>query len=275
LMDPSAGGAADLSIGDRAVKVMTLNIWGYSHSWERRRQLIIDVIDAESPDIIGLQEVYSDPRFDEDGRNQAQQIVRSLPKYNLVCSLHRHPPPKDVNPEEYPFIQTGLAIMSRHPIIESGHISLPYSVHINPHPRMVLASRIRSPLGEICFFVTHLSTYEADRPSEALMLEDFIRGFSRSSPAVVVGDFNETPDEPVVLFMKGKGEIHGRRMGFRDAWEEVNPGEEGYTHRGRRIDYIFVGPSIKVLDCRLVADKPDSEGYYPSDHYGVLASIIF
>ncbi len=262
-------------MADRKITVMTLNIWGYGHSWERRRRLIIDAVRMESPDIVGLQEVYSDQRFDEDGRNQAQQIVRSLPKYNLVCSLHRHPPPRGVKPEEFPFMQTGLAIMSRYPIIESGHISLPYSVHINPHPRMVLASRIRSPLGEICFFVTHLSTHEPDRPLEALMLADFVRGFSRSSPAVVVGDFNETPDEPVVSFMKGKGEIHGRSLGFRDAWEEANPDEEGYTHRDRRIDYIFVDPSIKVLDCRLVADKPDSQGYYPSDHYGVLASITF
>ncbi len=274
-MDPSAGGAADLSMSDRAVKVLTLNIWGYSHSWERRRRLIIDAIRMESPDIVGLQEVYSDPRFDEDGRNQAQQIAKLLPRYNLVCSLHRHPPPRGVKPEEYPFMQTGLALMSRYPIIESGHISLPYSVHINPHPRMVLASRIRSPLGEVCFFVTHLSTHEPDRPLEALMLADFVRGFSRSSPAVIVGDFNETPDDPVVLFMKGKGKIHGRSLGFRDAWEEVNPNEEGYTHRDRRIDYIFVDPSIKVLDCRLVADKPDSQGYYPSDHYGVLAAITF
>ena len=260
---------------DRRITVMTLNIWGYGHSWERRRQLIIDTLRMESPDIVSLQEVKSDPRFDEDGRNQAQQIVRSLPKYNLVCSLHRHPPPRGVKPEEFPFMQTGLAIMSRYPIIESGHINLPYSVHINPHPRMVLAARVRSPLGEICLFVTHLSTHDPDRPGEALMLEDFVRGFSRSSPAVVVGDFNETPDEPVIQFMTGKGEIHGRTMGFRDAWEEANPGEEGYTHGDGRIDYIFVGPSVKVLDCRLVANKPDSEGYYPSDHYGVLASITF
>ena len=81
-------------------------------------------------------------------------------------------------------------------------------------------------------------------------------------------------------------------MAYRDAWESVHGGAPGHTFTprnpltragemslelGRRIDYVLVrcgmhGPSLDVVDCRLVFDQPVSS-VWASDHFGVLAEL--
>jgi endonuclease/exonuclease/phosphatase family metal-dependent hydrolase len=46
---------------------------------------------------------------------------------------------------------------------------------------------------------------------------------------------------------------------------------------GRRIDYVLIrsgvhGPSLDILDCRLILDSPVN-GVWASDHYGVVADL--
>ena len=84
---------------------------------------------------------------------------------------------------------------------------------------------------------------------------------------------------------------------FRDAWAEAGDGSPGYTwtadnpyvrewvdavmfekHHARRIDYVFVGSfhdypkCARISTCGVVLDKP-TDGIWPSDHYGVYATI--
>jgi len=253
------------------LKVMTLNIWCYSPPWDVRKRLIAEEIRRHSPDMVGLQEVVSDPQFDEDGKNQAVQIAELLPGYEAVSSLRTVPGAGRP-------IKAGLAILSRLPMVETNDMDLTYSVELNPHPRVVLGARIKVSGKELYFVVTHLSTHAPDRLVEAKELAHFIERYSSGLPVVVVGDFNEEPHEPVILFMKGLNEIDGTKLKFKDAWEEVRPDEEGFTYKTpdpyMRIDYIFVTPSIEVLECQLVCNEPDANGVYPSDHLGVLATIL-
>ena len=44
----------------------------------------------------------------------------------------------------------------------------------------------------------------------------------------------------------------------------------------RRIDYLFLRASataLKPITCQVVCSEPDESGMYPSDHYGVLATL--
>lgn len=66
------------------IKVMSLNIWNYNPPWEARRRAIVSVIQAESPDIIGLQEIRHEVGKDEKGFNQAEQLARRLPGYETI-----------------------------------------------------------------------------------------------------------------------------------------------------------------------------------------------
>jgi endonuclease/exonuclease/phosphatase family metal-dependent hydrolase len=57
-------------------------------------------------------------------------------------------------------------------------------------------------------------------------------------------------------------------------WREIRLREIRMDWHGT-LDYIFVDPRIKVLDCTLIMDKPGQEDprLYASDHFGLLAVL--
>jgi len=60
-------------------------------------------------------------------------------------------------------------------------------------------------------------------------------------------------------------------------WSKGNPYAAADLEPDRRIDYIFTGwPSRngvgQILCCRVVCDE-ESEGVWPSDHFGVYAEL--
>jgi endonuclease/exonuclease/phosphatase family metal-dependent hydrolase len=116
---------------------------------------------------------------------------------------------------------------------------------------------------------------------------------SRDVHAVVLGDFDATPDSASMLFLRGRRAVNGLSVCYQDAWEYVHPGEPGYTFEisnplvrtgevstavTRKIDHVLVrsglhGPTLRVADCQRVLDKPVDE-VWASDHYGVLADLV-
>ena len=51
-----------------------------------------------------------------------------------------------------------------------------------------------------------------------------------------------------------------------------------FLQPNRRLDYIFVTPERRdgrgrILDCRMVFEKPTAGGVFASDHFGVLADV--
>jgi endonuclease/exonuclease/phosphatase family metal-dependent hydrolase len=40
-----------------------------------------------------------------------------------------------------------------------------------------------------------------------------------------------------------------------------------------RLDYVFVGPGPAIVRAALLGDRPDAEGFYASDHFGVAATL--
>lgn len=40
-----------------------------------------------------------------------------------------------------------------------------------------------------------------------------------------------------------------------------------------RLDYIFLGGGLISTACTRIGSEPDADGFYPSDHLGLLADI--
>jgi len=123
------------------------------------------------------------------------------------------------------------------------------------------------------------------------VLEDHIG--SRDIHAVVLGDFDATPDSASMLFWRGRRPAEEMSVCYQDAWEYAHPDDAGHTFElanplvregevgtavSRKIDHILVrsglhGPTLRVADCRLVLDSP-VDGVWASDHYDVLADLV-
>ena len=105
------------------------------------------------------------------------------------------------------------------------------------------------------------------------MIREFFLPLNR--PLIVVGDFNESPDDPVY------GEFIHADSPLQDTWRQVHPaGQEATTQhgfdglpRGSRIDWILATPPFLVRRVAIVTDN--LEGRYPSDHFPYEAEVEY
>jgi len=143
-------------------------------------------------------------------------------------------------------------------------------------PRMVTYGLFREKGREEWFYFinTHLDHISAAaRRQGARMIREFF--FPLERPLILVGDFNEPPDEAVYrALVREDGPL-------RDTWRAVHPkGEEAPTQhgfdgrpRGSRIDWILAGPRFKVRRVAVVTDNQN--GRYPSDHFPYEAKVDY
>jgi endonuclease/exonuclease/phosphatase family metal-dependent hydrolase len=135
--------------------------------------------------------------------------------------------------------------------------------------------------------------YEHEREQQALLAARAIERHAAGGPhAVVLGDFDATPDAASMLFWRGRRSLAGTSVCYQDAWETLHPNDPGltftaenplvqagevFTAVSRRIDYVLVrcvqhGPTLSVRSCSRVLDEP-VDGVWASDHFGVVADL--
>lgn len=98
------------------IKVLNLNLWNYNE-FETRKQKIIEVIKERNPDIITLQEVRDDIKFNKKGDNQADQLNIELnyPYLEFYAVTDK----QKERPEKYKdYCVEGTAVLSKFPIVK-------------------------------------------------------------------------------------------------------------------------------------------------------------
>ncbi|MBW7456313.1 endonuclease/exonuclease/phosphatase family protein, partial [Paenibacillus sepulcri] len=97
-------------------------------------------------------------------------------------------------------------------------------------------------------------------------------------PAMLMGDFNSTPDELVVQIMRGEVPAADGMVEMKDVYAAIDgPIGTSANHQfsgnleGGVIDYIFVTPEVEVLSAEI--DRRRIDGIFPSDHYPVTARL--
>lgn len=262
----------------RTFRVATLNIWGRFGPWDDRLATIREGLVTLSPDVFGMQEVL---RY--DGFDQAALVAEGL-GYEIAWG-------KASENHGYPL---GNAIFSRWPIARSEVIPLPHGE--TDERRSLVFARLRSPFGfEVPFFCTHLNWKFHHGHVRLAQVRAVAEAVARLAPEggfppVLVGDFNAEPDADEMRYLRGLTGLGGPCVYFADAFGTAGDGTPGVTFSkrnpfaeplrepDRRIDYVYVrGPDDaqrgEPRDARVCFDQPGTNGVFPSDHFGVVATI--
>lgn len=260
-----------------SLRVMTFNI-RYNepkdgiNSWANRKTKVADVIRFHKADLVGVQEAQYD---------QLQDLEKLLPDF-VWCGVGR----AGENKGEFSAI---LYRKSRFKLLETKTFWLsetPEKIGAKGwdanFPRIVTWAKFKDNQTKKIFyqFNTHFDHIgnRARTESSKLLLAQ-IPKIAGKNPFVVTGDFNAQEDTNVYRILTGKEEagnfklIDARYVSQNghfggnstfNAFKELEP--------SRKIDYIFVGEKIKVLEHGILSDRWD--GLWASDHLPVLAEIV-
>lgn len=261
------------------LRVLTMNVYGPANpDWDRRHRLVARTLTELDPDVVALQEVptgaqlsailaptYYATHFSRSSEDGVSGTLATRWPHRLVTEIDQH-------------------------LTERSRDVLPWTA--------TTIVELDTPLGTVV--VAHHKPswpfpFELEREQQAVLaartLEEHIG--NREMHALVLGDFDATPDSASMLFLRGKRAVDGLSVCYQDAWEYAHPDEPGYTHElanplvrtgevstgvTRKIDHVLVrsglhGPTLRVADCRRVLDRPVG-GVWASDHYGVVVDLV-
>ena len=233
----------------KTLRVMTYNIHvGVGMDKKLDLPRIAEVINAQRPDLVGLQEV-------DRGVTRTQRIdeiveLSKLTRMDYAFAFNLH----------YQGGQYGVAILSRFPIRATDHRL--YQNTREAERRGFIRAEVSVDGRVLNFVTTHLDyQYEDGRLFEAQQLLRALKDVQ--GPLVIVGDFNDIPAGRAYQLM---------RYQFGDAWIESRSTDEGFSYPtdkpAKRIDYIFFRATDRVRTRR--AWIVDTQA---SDHVPVVADL--
>ena len=256
------------------MKIISWNIANYDDhpNWIARKNLITDEIMKTDADIIALQEV----RFNKDypstkatHLNSAEQLLTQLQSRNkFINAKILTQPAMHYHPNGF---WEGLSIISNDDIMETGSMFHSYIQNpTDPNKRVTQYSVAVSGTFVFFLFNTHFSKDETNLRSNIGEVMSYTERFA-GYPLVLLGDMNTTPINE---------NIHKLTMqGFIDIWNKLNPENDGFTYpssnSAKRIDFCWANKAFadKIKSIRLIGNKPNKEGIYPSDHLGLVVEV--
>jgi len=262
---------------ENSLRIMTFNVRvnvasDSSNAWPYRKDTAVSMIRFHKADIAGLQEAL---------KEQVDDLAARLPEYGWF-GIGRDDG-KDAGEFMAVFYRTDrfdVLIDSTFWLSENPSTpGLSWDAACN---RVVTLGKFKDKKTDKIFYLfnTHFDHKGqiARRESSKLLLKS-INGIAGTSPVIVTGDFNSTPDsEHYKILTQGDNGIKlidsknvsyyphhgptGTWTGFKTAY---------YPNR-QPIDYIFIRNNVKVLLHGTLSDSFD--GRFPTDHMPVLAEII-
>ncbi len=261
-----------------SMRVMTWNLWWHLGPWEQRQPLILETIRAAEPDVVCLQELWSDE--DDD---QLDHIADALEMYAVRT-----------DPVFHDGQSFGNAVMARWPVTRIANERLPLADG-RTSPRRVVAAEVETPWGRWPVASTHLSHSfdgSADRQAQFRRVMELAKDWRDDSPSdlpVIIGaDLNAVPDSDEIRMATGRSPgVDG--IVFSDAWEQVgeglghtwlrdNPHSAIAAWPNRRLDYLLVSwprpkPVGNPIRAWLLGHGGDAD-VWPSDHLALVADFI-
>ena len=240
--------------------------------WEFRKDFVCDVIRDETPDVIGLQEVY---------HFQLEHLLQHLPQYGAVGTGRDGSTKGEYSPILY--------LKNRFAVAESGTFwlsdtpAVPSSSWGNDYRRLCTWARLvdKSTRRAFTIYNTHLDHQSQQaRENGTCLIMQTIASRPSPDPIIFCGDLNAGEDSDLVAYLKGITALESANpIPLVDTWRVVHPEnpDSGTVSRfnGSRepmkIDYIMATPDTRVLSSRIL--RMHRDGRYPSDHYPVTAHL--
>ena len=235
--------------------VATFNIWHDLGNWPARQMLLLEALRSADADVIALQEVLEDST--KALPNQAETLARALGGYSVhfvstdpVGAARRY----------------GNAILTRLPVLAEASRKLePLDDY-----RTALRLRIRAHGRPVDVAVTHLAWHDDAGPVRSRQVADLLAWLpSDGTPLIVLGDFNAPlSDSGLATLVSPRFQS---ALPLHAAPTTLNTAK---GHRPRVIDHIFVERRwFDVARSAVIGYRPVG-GEYPSDHLGVVATIV-
>ena len=261
------------------VKLMTFNIrvdtvidgW---HRWKQRKYMVTDTIKSNAADIIGLQEAKE---------KQLRLIRKVMPQY-ATYAVGRNNGRTRGETCAILYRKDRFILLDSDTFWFSNTPSRPGSKDWgNLWPRICSWVRLMDRTTGKAFYVynVHLSNMSQNsRELSAKMLAGRIATRKTRDPFVVMGDFNMELSNPAMRYLQN----YTSRTPYPrmiDAWSSVHFREprigtrHGFKGRtsGPMIDHIPVCENTIPLEVKI--DRRHYNGKYPSDHFPVIAKILF
>jgi endonuclease/exonuclease/phosphatase family metal-dependent hydrolase len=244
------------------------------------------------PDVLCLQEVNAGFELPgSSGEDQVEALERELPGYAVFFASA-----VDVPGAGGTRLRFGNVVASRLPVGRVLRHTLPWPPTRRPSmPRTALEATVHAPLGAVRVTSTHLEYYSSrQRAAQIERLRELhcdanretagaegekgpFRPLARPDSAIVCGDFNLPPEDPLrgrflEAFLDGTPK-------FLDAWEAVHP-QEPHPHTFRVheraegevpycCDYVFVTEDLRERLKSISVDRNNRA----SDHQPVMMEL--
>jgi endonuclease/exonuclease/phosphatase family metal-dependent hydrolase len=246
------------------------------NGWKARRELCLEVIRAQKPDIVCLQEVL---------REQMADLERAFPAFG---SFGFEGPEMDARMEGYQGIAKNPILYSRerYELVTAGGFWLSETPHLpgslsweSARARHVNWVRLRERASGRQFRVLsthldHVSQRAREEQMKLILAEAAL--YAPEFPQVLAGDLNSRVTNPVLKLALDAGWINSHTAA-------PGPRDEGSTthgflgpkaaNKGGPIDFILTRGPIATLGWKIIRDGRD--GRYPSDHYFIAAKLAF
>jgi endonuclease/exonuclease/phosphatase family metal-dependent hydrolase len=224
----------------------TIEITDEMTIWEARRAQLERVLGEAAPALVAFQEVTGSPGA---GRSRAEELARAVGLPHVA--------------QEGP-----LAVASRHPLRSARTRPLPVPAGAYGGCPYLL----EADLGFATVWVVHLPVGpDSIKVACARMLLD--AAAEPAGPLVICGDLNWPADGEAMRHLLHDGTLVDGWIaggGHRAALTQPLP------DRRWRLDYVLMRSRDDIAvrpDARILGDRPDENGLFPSDHCGMSVTL--
>jgi endonuclease/exonuclease/phosphatase family metal-dependent hydrolase len=258
------------------LRIVTINLLNGPFGaprWEERRVLLAQELDDLRPDVVALQEVSL-------REGNAAWLADRLGGYNVSMCPRTGPRA----------IQEAIAVLSRVPVARHVTLDLEGQFRVAQAVELVVEGKM------LVVANGHFYWWPGESPERERQVRMFLDWLGARWPGeaiVACGDFNGTPKSRAIrLMLEHFTSAHAARHGGEPEYTCPTPlvlpasplralAQRALDWiRGRRpwrgtLDYIFVNDRLRVLDCDPVLNQPSPHDptLYPSDHFGLAASL--